>query len=105
MNPNEQDTELTLRTIADMLIAFREETNARLQALEERVEQGFEQVRLQMLSVDVRIDRIESTAHEALSAAHESLAVAKNTRADVKILTEEVRAWARDVQRLMRPAI
>jgi hypothetical protein len=105
MNPNEQDTELTLRTIADMLIEFREETNARLQALEERVEQGFEQVRLQMLSVDVRIDRIESTAHEALSAAHELLAVAKNTRADVKILTEEVRAWARDVQRLMRPAI
>jgi hypothetical protein len=105
MNGNEQDTEPTLRTIAEMLTAFREETNTRLQSLEERVgnietrlEQGFEQVRLQMISIEVRMDRLEAMGHQAM-------AVAKTARADTMILTEEVHALRRDFQGLLRPAI
>jgi hypothetical protein len=63
---------------------------SRIGQLENRVEQGFEMIRLLMLSFDVRIERIEATGYESLS-------VAKNARADVRVLTEEVRAWAKEV--------
>ena len=108
MNGNEQDTEPTLRTIAEMLTALRGDVstiNTRLQSLEDRVgnlenrvEQGFEQARLQMLSVNVQLERNEALGHEALY-------VAKHTRADVMVLNEEVRSWARDFQSLLKPII
>ena len=47
-------------------------------------------MRLQMMSFDVRIDRIEALTHEVLNVAY-------TARADVKVLREEVRAWAKDV--------
>ena len=56
----------------------------------DQVDARFEDMRLQMMSVDVRIDRIEALTHEVLN-------VAFTARADVKVLREEVRAWARDV--------
>ena len=115
MNGNEQDTEPTLRTIAEMLTALRGDvgiTNTRLQSLEtrvgnldtrlsnleNRVEQGFEQARLQMLSVNVQLERNEALGHEALY-------VAKHTRADVMVLNEEVHSWACDFQSLLKPII
>lgn len=53
----------------------------------EKIDSRFEQMRLQMMSFDVRIDRLEAASHELLN-------IAFNTRADVKVLREEVRAWA-----------
>ncbi|MDQ3798666.1 MAG: hypothetical protein M3384_04390 [Acidobacteriota bacterium] len=47
------------------------------------------------LTFDVRLDRLESMAHE-------SLQVAFSVRADVKVLRAEVTAWAADVADLQR---
>lgn len=58
-----------------------------------RVDSQFEEIRLQMMSFDVRIDRLEAMSHELLN-------IAFNNRADVKVLREEVRAWAKDVMKL-----
>lgn len=57
----------------------------------------FEDMRLQMMSFDVRIDRIEALTHEVLNVAY-------TARADVKVLREEVRAWAKDVAELQLKA-
>ena len=57
----------------------------------------FEDMRLQMMSFDVRIDRIEALTHEVLN-------VAFSARADVKVLREEVRSWAKDVAELQLKA-
>ena len=54
-------------------------------------------MRLQMMSFDVRIDRIEALTHEVLNVAY-------NARADVKVLCEVVRAWAKDVEGLQLKA-
>jgi hypothetical protein len=70
----------------------------RLNSLKNRVEQGFEQVRLQMMSIEVRMERLEAMGYQAMS-------VARDARADTTILTEEVRALRRDFQGLLRPAI
>lgn len=107
MNPNDQITEPTLRTIAEMLQAFRADVTqrfdalenrvsrieTRLDALESRVERGFEHFRLQLMSMEVRMDRLEATGYEAL-------ATAKHARANTTVLTEEVRAWGREIQEL-----
>jgi chromosome segregation ATPase len=122
MNGNEQDTEPTLRTIVEMLTALRKDVSvigvrleslesrmgnlesrmgnleSRLDNLESRVEQGFEAIRLQLVGVEVQLERNEALTHKALF-------VAKNASADTKVLTEEVRSWAKDVQRLMRPLV
>ena len=117
MTPNDQDTEPTLRTIAEMLQAFRTDVTQRFDALENRVgslenrmgdvetrlttlelhvERGFEYIRLQLMHLEVRMDRLEAMGYEAL-------ATAKHARANTTVLTEEVRAWGREIQQL-RPA-
>ncbi len=66
-----------------------DEVNQRFQGIDNRLEE----MRLQMMSFDVRIDRIEALTHEVLNVTY-------NARADVKVLREEVRAWAKDVVEL-----
>jgi hypothetical protein len=39
----------------------------RLNSLKNRVEQGFEQVRLQMMSIEVRMERLEAMGYQAMS--------------------------------------
>lgn len=83
---SEEDTlpnnQVLLEAIKDLqrdIVGLRQEMNVK-----------FEDVRLQMMSFDVRIDRLEASSHELLNIAY-------NTRADVKVMREEVRAWAKDV--------
>jgi hypothetical protein len=83
---SEQDTLPNNQTLLAAINNLHEEINSR-----------FEQMRLQMMSFDVRIDRLEAASHELLN-------IAFNTRADVKVLREEVRAWAKDVAELSEKA-
>lgn len=53
----------------------------------------FEDMRLQMMSFDVRIDRLTAASHENLNLAH-------NVRADVRVLRGEVHAWVKEVAAL-----
>jgi hypothetical protein len=67
--------------------------NAKIDSLQNQMDARFEDNRLQMMSVDVRIDRIEALTHEVLNVAY-------NARADVKVLREEVYAWSKTVHNL-----
>jgi hypothetical protein len=57
----------------------------------------FEQMRLETMSFDARIDRLQAMSHENLNIGY-------NLRADVKILREEVSAWSKDVAGLQLKA-
>lgn len=99
---SEQNPLPTLETIAAILGEMRRETNERFDRMEQRLDgmeqhydQKFEDIRLQMMSFDVRIDRLEAIGHECLN-------VAFNARADVKVFREEVRAWATEVANLSK---
>jgi chromosome segregation ATPase len=84
---------------------LRAEMNARFEQVDLRFEQidarfekidvRFEDIRLEMMSLDVRTDRVEALNHKILN-------VTIDNRADVKVLREEVRAWAKEVQNLER---
>lgn len=90
---SEPDTLPNNQTLLDAINGLRQKMNAKF----EQVDSRFEEMRLQMMSFDVRIDRIEALTHEVLNVAY-------NTRADVKVLREEVRAWAKDVAELQNVA-
>lgn len=64
----------------------------------EQVDVRFEDMRLQMMSFDVRIDRLQALTHEVLNVSYAA-------RADVKVLREEVSAWAKDVAELQARTI
>jgi hypothetical protein len=97
----EKDTPPMLETILDAINGVSEHVGnleSKFDQLENkanqvavRIERRFEDMRLQLMSFDVRIDRIESMGYEALSVAY-------SVRADVKVLREEVNAWMKDVQ-------
>lgn len=73
-----------------------EQVDSRFEQIDSRFEQidrRHEEMRLQMMSFDVRIDRIEALTHEVLNVAY-------NARADVKVLREEVHSWAKNVHDL-----
>lgn len=89
---NKQFTELRQET-NKQFAELRQEMNARFNDHDER----FEQMRLEMMSFDARLDRLQATAHENLNIAY-------NLRADGKILREEVLAWSRDVTDLQLKA-
>jgi len=57
----------------------------RLTSLENRVDEGFERMGLRFVSVEARLERVETMGYEALS-------VAKNVPADMMILREELNA-------------
>lgn len=98
--PNNEQILNAINGLRDEVKDLRTEMNGKF----EQVNAGFEQIdtrledmRLQMMSFDVRIDRIEALTHEVLNVAY-------NARADVKILREEVRAWSKDVAELQLKA-
>ena len=70
-----------------------DEVNKRFQVVENRLED----MRLEMMSFDVRIDRLQAMSHENLNIAY-------GVRADVKVLREEVSAWSKEVIELQLKA-
>jgi hypothetical protein len=98
----EKDTLPMLENILKAINEMRQENDARFQALEERVEKmavnvetRLEDVRLQIMSFDVRIDRLQASVHEALNIVH-------NVRADVPIMREELNVWSKEVQGMQK---
>ncbi len=81
---SEEDTLPNLQTVLDAINNLQQAMNAK-----------FEEMRLEMMSFDARIDRLQAMSHESLNVAY-------NVRADVKILREEVSAWAKEVQGLQK---
>jgi chromosome segregation ATPase len=55
-----------------------------------KVEAEIEEIKQSQFSFDVRLDRVQAMAHDALNIGHD-------LKADVKVLTAELRAWAADV--------
>lgn len=101
---SEQDTLPNLQTVLDAITDLRQETKQQIGDLRQEMKEKFhhqderlEQMRLEMMSFDARIDRLQAMSHENLNIAY-------NLRADVKILREEVSAWSKDVEHLQLKA-
>lgn len=108
---SDQETLPNNEQILKAILDLRSEMNSKIDGLQAEVtglrtevtdlrtemDARFEDMRLQMSSFDVRIDRIEALTHEVLN-------VAFTARADVKVLREEVRAWAKDIADLQLKA-
>lgn len=75
------------RELADL----RREMNERFA----KIEVDIDEIKQSQFSFDVRLDRVQAMAHDALNIGHD-------LKADVKILTAEVRAWAADVTSLQQ---
>ncbi len=98
---SEQDTLPNNEQLLNAINAlFSEMQNIRMEMQNMRAEMDarFEDNRLQMMSFDVRIDRIQALTHEVLNVSYAA-------RADVKVLREEVSAWAKDVAELQTRTI
>ena len=107
MNNDSQETLLEKNTILDAINSVRQEVNYKIDTLRQEMNERFDKAELRLTTVehnveeiknlqfgfDVRLERIESAAYEALSIGH-------GWRADVKILRAEVGAWAKSVLRL-----
>jgi hypothetical protein len=76
-----------LQAIGDL----RREMNERFTKIETEVES----IKETQFSLDVRLERVQAMAHDALNIGHD-------LKADVKILTAEVRSWAADVFELQQ---
>ena len=99
---SEEDTLPNLQTVLDAVKNLQQETGKQfvelrqeMSGLREQVNAKFENMRLEMMSFDARIDRLQAMSHESLNLAY-------NVRADVKILREEVSAWSKEVQGLQK---
>jgi hypothetical protein len=101
---SEEDTlpnnEQLLKAIKEMHLAMnaklndlQQEMNTNLVSLQQEMNAKFEDMRLQMMSFDVRLDRMQALVYEALTVGH-------NTRADVRVLREEVTGWSKEIKDL-----
>ena len=101
---SEQDTLPNLQTVLEAINNLQQETNKQFTELRQEMnarfnehDERFEQMRLDMMSFDARIDRLQAMSHENLNIGY-------NLRAEVKILREEVSAWSKDVAELQLKA-
>ena len=78
-----------LETLVEVVNVMQQQMNSMQQEMNTR----FEDVRLQLMSADVRLDRLESMEHKALSIAYD-------VRADVRVMREETNAWSKGVMAL-----
>ncbi|NOT47626.1 MAG: hypothetical protein HOP17_07725 [Acidobacteria bacterium] len=79
--------------IADLRSEVRQEIADLRREMNERftkIESEIEEIKQSQFGFDVRLDRVQAMAHDALKIGHD-------LKADVKIMTAEVRAWAADV--------
>jgi hypothetical protein len=74
---------------------MQKQIDTRFESMQKQIDTRFEGVRLQMVSFDVRIDRVEASTHKVLE-------ITINTRADVKVLREKINALANDVRQLQK---
>jgi len=89
------------REIADLREETRQEIKDLRREMNERftkIETDIEEIKQSQFSFDVRLERVQAMAHDALNIGHD-------LKADVKILTAEVRAWAADVVDLQQKVI
>lgn len=92
LKQSDEATNRILQAIGDL----RREMNERFAGTNDRllvIESDLEQIKQSQFSFDVRLDRVQAMAHDALNIGHD-------LKADVKILSAEVRAWAADVANL-----
>jgi len=92
---SEEDTLPNLQTVLDAINNLQQETSKQFVELRQEMNAKCEDMRLEMMSFDARIDRLQAMSHESLNLAY-------NVRADVKILREEVSAWSKEVQGLQK---
>ena len=89
------------REIVDLRQDTRQQIKDLRREMNERftkIETDVEEIKQSQFSFDVRLERVQAMAHDALNIGHD-------LKADVKILTAEVRAWAADVVDLQQKAI
>ena len=86
---SEPDTLPNLQTVLDAINNLQQETNKQFADLRQEInarfnehDNRFEQMRLEMMSFDARIDRLQAMSHENLNIAY-------NLRADVKICAKK----------------
>jgi len=97
---SEEDTLPNNQTILDAIGNLRAEMNAKFDEVNRKfhhVDKRFEDMRLEMMSFDVRIDRLQAMSHENLNIAY-------GVRADIKVLREVVSAWTKEVADLQLKA-
>ena len=104
---SEEDTLPNNQTILEAINNLRAEVNGKFDEVNKKfdevskrfdevdgkfhqVDKRFEDMRLEMMSFDVRLDRLQAMAHENLNIAY-------GVRADVKVLREEVSAWSKEI--------
>ena len=92
---SEQDTLPNLQTVLDAISNLQRETSEQFVELRQEMNERFENMRLEMMSFDARIDRLQAMSHESLNLAY-------NVRADIKILREEVSAWSKEVRGIQK---
>lgn len=110
MSNSNANTLPTLETLTELLQSFRQEVVTRLDGLENTVREmkqdlaqvkdevrnlaaQVEELGVQTVGFDVRQERLTSQLFEVSATVH-------GNRADIKVLTAEVRAWAKDVMAL-----
>lgn len=83
---SEENTLPNNQTILDAINTLRADMNAKFADVDKRfqvIENRLEDMRFEMMSFDVRIDRLQAMSHEKLNIAY-------GVRADVKVLREEI---------------
>ncbi|MGI9056221.1 MAG: hypothetical protein ACR2F2_10525 [Pyrinomonadaceae bacterium] len=98
LRQDDEATDKILQAIGDLrrevnqqIGDLRREMNERLTKIENEIAE----VKQSQFSFDVRLERVQAMAHDALNIGHD-------LKADVKILTAEVRAWSADVFELQQ---
>ena len=90
---SEENTLPNNQTILDAINTLRADMNAKFADVDKRfqvIENRLEDMRLEMMSFDVRIDRLQAMSHENLNIAY-------GVRADVKVLREEISSWSKEI--------
>lgn len=98
---NDDSTNKILEAISDL----KREMNQKIGDLRREMNERFERIEVEVIalkelqfSCDVRIDRVQSMAHDGLNIGH-------SLKADVKIMNAELRAWSKDVLNLQERVI
>jgi len=87
LRQNEDSTNKILQAIGDLRREMKERFG--------KIEREIEEIKQSQFGFDVRLERVQAMAHDALNIGHD-------LKADVKILTAEVRSWAADVIELQQ---
>ena len=98
LRQNEESTNKILQAIGELGQQTRQQIGVLRREMNERfakIENEIEEIKQSQFSFDVRLERIQAMAHDALNIGHD-------LKADVKILTAEVRAWAADITELQQ---